>query len=322
VAHPRTTVLFGALAFLGVVAWPERALSYCRARTCQDDAEADFTCRRTSRRCISEGTSLHYDTACLTFAVARQGVEPFGLKPAEFEAIVSNAFRRWQEVDCGKRQTPGVFVMSAGLVDATEPYYCDEASLNVGVWFLTSNWSENLDPEAFGNTGAVFSEKTGRVLDADVLLNGAKLLQAAPEGTLEEVLLSIATHEAGHVLGLDHSDDPNAIMAAGYHEGELVGRKFAPDDVDGICEIWPPEGFPKTCSEPGVPEGALGDRACRKAMAAAEEEETQPISASNGSCAVVATRSPSALTFWSWLLALVSTGLMARRSSAGRAGSA
>ena len=56
------------------------------------------------------------------------------------------------------------------------------------------------------------------------------------------------THEAGHMLGLDHvctvqgnpDCHPEAVMAPNAMAGETSKRRLAPDDVDGVCSIYPP----------------------------------------------------------------------------------
>jgi MYXO-CTERM domain-containing protein len=50
-------------------------------------------------------------------------------------------------------------------------------------------------------------------------------------------LQAILTHEAGHFLGLAHSVDTSAIMYAFYSPGSI---HLTPDDVAGICTIYPP----------------------------------------------------------------------------------
>ena len=49
-------------------------------------------------------------------------------------------------------------------------------------------------------------------------------------------LLAIAVHEFGHVLGLGHSYEINAIMFPGYFEG--TPAYLRQDDIDGIRAIY------------------------------------------------------------------------------------
>jgi hypothetical protein len=53
-------------------------------------------------------------------------------------------------------------------------------------------------------------------------------------------LQSALTHELGHVLGLDHSDHPNATLLAQTSDGALQLRSLAQDDRDAICSAYPP----------------------------------------------------------------------------------
>lgn len=48
---------------------------------------------------------------------------------------------------------------------------------------------------------------------------------------------SIATHEEGHFLGLDHPPVPAAVMYASYSGG--LKRTLTTDDINGVCAIYP-----------------------------------------------------------------------------------
>src|SRR5262249_39732614 len=94
-------------------------------------------------------------------------------------------------------------------------------------------------------------------------------------------LRSIFTHEAGHFLGLAHTqpEHPDATMFATYLPGETTKRTLSTDDVCGICAAYPPTrsancdptpvggltdgcgGVQKkscNCSIPGAPAGSAG----------------------------------------------------------------
>ncbi|WP_280473689.1 matrixin family metalloprotease [Nocardia asiatica] len=47
----------------------------------------------------------------------------------------------------------------------------------------------------------------------------------------------IALHEIGHILGLQHSDVPGALMAA-----QAISSTLTNDDVEGIRKLYPPTG--------------------------------------------------------------------------------
>jgi hypothetical protein len=73
-------------------------------------------------------------------------------------------------------------------------------------------------------------------------------------------LLTVAAHELGHSLGLDHSNDPNALMFPSY----FGPRRFlGSDDIAGIQSLYgqnetmqePPEAPPANPQTPSVPAG-------------------------------------------------------------------
>ncbi|KAJ7974495.1 metalloendoproteinase 2-MMP-like [Quillaja saponaria] len=50
-------------------------------------------------------------------------------------------------------------------------------------------------------------------------------------------LESLALHEIGHLLGLGHSQDPNAIMVSGIESG-AIRRNLGQDDINGIRALY------------------------------------------------------------------------------------
>jgi len=248
---------------LALVLLPTLSWGYCRQYSCQDDEANGVMCQRDEHDCIVEGNMLHYTSPCLKFGVAQGQAASLGLTDESFAAIVEQAFARWQNVDCGGGRHPGLQVRSVGVIASDEPYFCDAVELNLSVWFLEDMWVR--EPDALGYTVSVYAEDDAEVFDADVLLNLGKITEDLQGEATDEVLLSIITHEAGHFLGLAHSDDAEAVMAATYSRRDLRGRELTQDDINGVCEIFPPRNDVQ-CDTPSYPQAAIEATACENAL--------------------------------------------------------
>jgi hypothetical protein len=68
-------------------------------------------------------------------------------------------------------------------------------------------------------------------------------------------LQNTATHELGHLIGLDHAPDPESTMAASADSGETKKRDLTADDIAGLCAVYPvgqePEEEGGCCSGSG-----------------------------------------------------------------------
>ncbi len=76
----------------------------------------------------------------------------------------------------------------------------------------------------------------------------------ADNGSTTEVrFLEVATHEFGHGLGLDHSDDQNAIMFPSY-SGGLIKLNLGSDDIAGIQSLYGARDGSAPPDSPGTPD--------------------------------------------------------------------
>lgn len=268
------------LPSVSILLVPTEVDAYCRQNSCaegtrlvcerfedpDDCQEVEETCERDTGGCIAEGHTLHRSTACLSFGVAKGNAQTLGLNDQKFLDVVTRAFEVWTSVDCGGGQPPGFQIQSVGLVTASGAFYCSEANLNLSTWFLSRNWRH--DPNALGYATTISDRTNGLVYDSDVELNALKIATDFPAQEREAALLAIAVHEAGHFLGLAHSQDGRAVMYEAYSRTGLSNRALTQDDIDGICAIFPPTDAPSSCAEPGVVDAALDARACQSVMEA------------------------------------------------------
>lgn len=264
-----------ALAFtcLGAFA-PSVAKAFCLARSCDPDAAEGAACARDVDGCSSSGVPLRRSSACLSIAVSRgSAANLLGITDGEFEQAVGSAFGLWANANCGTGN-PAFAVRSLGAVTTAGRFACTSSPPNnLDVWQIGNDLPN--PPVLTANTGVVagrttptFTTSNGRVFDADVDLNRLwfVLHNDDPE-KLRGMLRTVAAHEAGHALGLAHSQDPNSLMYRSYVV--TPNRLLTADDVQGICRLFPPQ--PVKCMEPTVPDGALGQAACDAATAQGNE---------------------------------------------------
>ena len=86
-------------------------------------------------------------------------------------------------------------------------------------------------------------ELTGEIFGADIEINtfDHTMVAAAPSGS-EWDLQSIMTHEAGHFLGMGHSEVRQAVMFTPFDKGRERARALFADDVAGISQAYRPDG--------------------------------------------------------------------------------
>lgn len=234
--------LMAAVAFL-FWATPDSAAAFCRATTV-DETEA---------MCGQVGEPLWWRTPCLSYAVDEDGSQ--WLDPAQTRAAVDAGFMEWASVTCTTGPTDIQFRRLADSTCVTPEYNSNGGNVNTVAFldpWVHPNDGSALDPRALGFTSVWFDTETGEIWDADMLINDERQLARcatnAPCTSFD--LESIATHEAGHFLGIAHSPLEDATMyAVSGPPGDIEMRTLEQDDIDAICAIYPPSSEQSECSE-------------------------------------------------------------------------
>lgn len=108
------------------------------------------------------------------------------------------------------------------------------------ILWISDSWPPELGDvrSTIGVTTPVW-RRGGYFIDADIQFNavGFRWNNTGINGVDTQ---SIATHEEGHFLGLNHSPVGRAVMYASYSGG--IKRTLDSDDVNGVCAIYPAEG--------------------------------------------------------------------------------
>lgn len=103
--------------------------------------------------------------------------------------------------------------------------------------FFEEAWPWGRDVLALAVT---WTAPTGEIAGFDLRINGSPDVQWSldgREGTYD--LQATLTHEAGHVLGLSHSDVGAATMSATLRTGKTGKRSLHADDIAGVNHLYP-----------------------------------------------------------------------------------
>jgi MYXO-CTERM domain-containing protein len=237
----------GAVFLLTNLAW-----GFCRTTTCDPKVTCALDpllcCMRDEHGCDTNPNTLPiaWPTACVSYAVHEDGSPKLGISAAQTGAVVDEAFNSWSSVTCAGAPL-SLATENKGNVTCNLPEYNQKGG-NANVWmYRDSAWDEatpgasggSLDASALAVTTVTFHEPTGQIYDADVELNSQYADFTLGDAAPDVDLLSIATHEAGHFLGLDHSEYPEATMFFAYAPGDTGQRTLSPDDTAAICAIYP-----------------------------------------------------------------------------------
>ncbi|MBX3229019.1 MAG: matrixin family metalloprotease [Labilithrix sp.] len=235
-----------SFAFLGAVAafgaMTRDASAFCRTRTVAVAADYDAA----TFGCKLDGVPLFWQNACVGYSIFRAGSKKIAYEEAANG--LSQAFTRWTGATCPAdpvtgRTRPSIDVRDLGPVDCSKIEYVSGAANQNVVLFRDEEWRHG--KQVLGLTTVRFNRENGEIFGADMELNTFDMDPLAvrdPVAPNEYDFLSVATHEAGHFLGMGHSDQRSSTMFARYLPGQTVQRNLTPDDIDAVCSVYRPDG--------------------------------------------------------------------------------
>ncbi len=240
----RACAALACVSALGVAA---PAWAYCRTAVCGE--EVGKVCEPAqSNDC---GTPIFWPTRCVGFSIQRDASSDVDLDTAS--ELVEQAFATWANAECDGGP-PSITATNLGPVSCEEQTFDAETRNANAIIFRDEDWPYG--PGALALTTVTYALDTGEIRDADIELNSDDATFTSGDTNVNVDLLSILTHEAGHFLGLAHTDVDGATMQTDYPPKSTTLRNLEPDDVSAICAVYPPDRE-ATCSPDPV--NGLGD---------------------------------------------------------------
>jgi len=208
---------------------------------------------------VATWASAGAPSVCTGLAVAYGGVQPDAQAGIRVGAVDGQNLIVARTGSCDPARDPASPV-PRGAACLTQGgcgnlYNCWEDVSAAGIQTLALTWVS-------------FDTGSGRITDADMELqdwNGSTatptghyltcaasgaLCDSLPggpwglQGCVEWDLGSVVTHEAGHMIGLDHVTGIDAVMNPSLSPGNTTKRVLRPDDVAGACAVYPAGGQP------------------------------------------------------------------------------
>ena len=200
------------------------------------------------RSTTSEGIEANWFTRCMPIWLNQGGSARISMTQVEQDLVRSIA--QWDNIACA-----GLTLVYQGLtatVDIGFDPTPDAPNQNIVIFqSTTESWIH--DSRAVGLTTVTMCQDdtptcaAGTILDADIELNEVNFtLTPTGSSTIQMDLANTLTHELGHFLGLDHSNDPRSTMYAEAPLRETKKRTVAADDEAGACDLFPLDS-PRNC---------------------------------------------------------------------------
>lgn len=182
-----------------------------------------YTLKRTDA-----GRTVRWETGSVGYRVSSAGARDVSADKAR--AAIADAFSAWTSL-------PGVALdlEDAGLTDRPVGFDPHGQNENV-VAFSRDAWP--FEPDALAMTVTAYQERSGQLVDADILVNEADYVWGVGKDA-ENDLVNALTHEVGHFVGLGHSEDPEATMFARAQPFEMEKRTLGRDDMAAVALLYP-----------------------------------------------------------------------------------
>lgn len=185
----------------------------------------------------STGSPLYWTDPSQVGIVIQSGGSD-DLPDGSHETALRNAIQEWNRAD----GTTAVLVENASPAQQART---DWASDDIHLILFDENNSSGYFPPGSSTVALtpVWFYSDGRIVDADVLFNGSsfQFTTSGQPGRFD--VQDVATHELGHLLGLDHTGWGGGTMFPYVDPTVILHRSLSVDEVHGLRAAYPAGGF-------------------------------------------------------------------------------
>ncbi len=189
--------------------------------------------------------SLKWERMPVGYRIFSQAVP--GVSTSDFQVAIGRAFDTWEDVP------------TATITYRDDGFTLNPPGVNDGLTTLGFLPRPELE-RVLASTSFLVDGLTGELVESDIFFNSAFQWSVAAGGEAGRFdLESIALHEIGHLSGLGHSLLGETELATGggrrvvgaasvmfpiaFSSGSTAGRALTADDIAGISDVYPADGF-------------------------------------------------------------------------------
>ncbi len=224
------------LFFLIIILIPSSLFGFNRTKTCLSTDEhaerlaAQAKSNAPTCRGNAVGTDFQWKSNKLTYKLHTLGISQFPGEQGRLRLLeeMQLSFEPWMDVDCSSLR------FDFGGTTASFGHKIDEVNW-IG-FYDTQPWPWS---ESVVAITVVTTLPNGEIIDSDIEINASNNTIGFDGAPLDFDLRNLLTHEIGHFIGLDHSEVFDATMEFETRKGQIKKRDLDPDDVAGVCEIFP-----------------------------------------------------------------------------------
>lgn len=208
------------------------------------------------RKRTEAGTLVAWKRMPVRFVIDNNGMGDYfrnnstrGTVRSEIGAV-QLAFNSWEKATCAGGTKTGLSFLDGGRVSGKTVGYdknCTDCNTNL-ILFHSSTGSWPYDKLQLVQVKLNYDQTTGEIFDADMEVNAEHYAFSTQTDNPDEMrfdLLSVMTYSVGLFIGLEEVKDDKfkeSTMYTQLGEKDLNKRSLAPDDIEGVCTIYPSQG--------------------------------------------------------------------------------